>query len=285
MSRRRLVLATLLSITLCGRVPSVVAQQPGGPGDTLRIEFLDVGQADAILLKLGHRAVLVDASRGDDIVQYLEEEGIDSLVAAIVSHNHDDHIGGMDAVLYSYPVAEYLSNGRAPENQNSLNVARLVAEKKIPHPSPPWAPILLGDIHIRVFPSSLPPDEPDENNHSLGVLVERGKFKALMTGDSQEEELSGWLKSRKIPDVDVLKAAHHGSRNGVIPGWLNATRPEIVVISVGANNAYGHPDSMALRYYALHHRRVLRTDRDGTVVISVDGEGNYTVTTRGPLPR
>jgi beta-lactamase superfamily II metal-dependent hydrolase len=281
----RVVPAVLLFLALCGRVSSAKAQKPGDTHDTLQVEFLDVGQADAILIKLGHRAVLVDASRGDDIVQYLEEEGIDSLVAAIVSHNHDDHIGGMDAVLYSYPVALYLSNGRAPENQNSLNVAQLVAEKKIPHPSAPWAPILLGDVRITVFPSSLPPGEPDENNHSLGVLVERGKFKALMTGDSQREELSGWLKTRKIPDVDVLKAAHHGSRNGVIPGWLNATRPEIVVISVGANNGYGHPDSMALRYYGVHNRRVLRTDRDGTVVVSVDGEGKYSVTTRGPLPR
>ena len=207
---------------LSGGLSRAAAQQAG---DTLRIEFLDVQQADAILIKLGHRAVLVDASRGDDIVQYLEEEGVDSLVAAIVSHNHDDHIGGMDAVLYSYPVGLYLSNGRAPENQNAENVAQLIEEKQIAHPPPPWAPILLGDVRITVFPSSLRPNESDENNHSLGVLVERGRFKALMTGDSQEEELSGWLKSRRIPDVDVLKAAHHGSRNGVIPGWLNVTKP------------------------------------------------------------
>jgi beta-lactamase superfamily II metal-dependent hydrolase len=257
------------------------------PGDTLRIEFLDVGQADAVLIKLGHRAVLVDASRGDDIVRYLEDEGVDSLVAAIVSHNHDDHIGGMDAVLADYPTALYLGNGRKAENQNSLNVESILAGKQIAHPPPPWGPIQLGDIRITVFPSSLPPDErrEAENNRSLGVLVERGKFKALMTGDSQEEELDGWLRTRRVPDVDVLKAAHHGSRNGMIPGWLNATKPEVVVISVGAGNSYGHPDAMALRYYSLHHRRVLRTDRDGTVVVSVDGEGNYVVTTRGPLVR
>lgn len=276
-------LACLLLITGLGGGFSGAAAQASV--DTLQIEFLDVGQADAILIKLGHRAVLVDASRGDDIVQYLEEEGIDSLVAAIVSHNHDDHIGGMDAVLYSYPVRLYLANGRAAENQNSVNVAQLIGEKQIPHPAPPWAPIIMGDVRITVFASSLGADELDENNHSLGVLVERGRFKALMTGDSQEEELSGWLKTRKIPAVNVLKAAHHGSRNGMIPGWLDATRPEVVVISVGANNGYGHPDSRALRYYALHHRPVWRTDRDGTVVVSVDGEGKYTVTARGPVPR
>lgn len=298
MSRSRLVLCAAV-VWLSGGASFGTAQQgrdgsEGAPHpersegslsrDTLLIEFLDVGQADAILIKLGHRGVLVDASRGDDIVQYLEAEGVDTLAAVIVSHNHDDHIGGMDAVLYSYPVGSYLSNGRPAENQNSANVAGLIEERQIPHPAPPWAPIRLGDVRISVFPSSLPPNQFGENNYSLGVLVERGKFKALMTGDSQREELGSWLKSRKIPDVDVLKAAHHGSRNGVIPGWLNVTRPEIVVISVG-RNAYGHPDSMALRYYSLHHRQVLRTDRDGTVVVSVDGGGKYTVSTRGPIVR
>jgi len=63
--------------------------------DTLQIQFIDVGQGDAALIRIGRQAVMVDAGRGDDIVLYLEEQGIDSLVAAIASHNHDDHIGGM----------------------------------------------------------------------------------------------------------------------------------------------------------------------------------------------
>lgn len=285
MSRRRLAFHLALLGGLCWGNRPAVAQDNPYRRDTLQVAFLDVGQADAILIRLGRRAVLVDASRGDDIVQYLEEAGVDSLVAAIVSHNHDDHLGGMDAVIADYPVALYLSNGRPAMTGNGANVEAIVAECRIPHPSPPWAPIILGDVRITVRPSPLHDSQASENNSSLAVLVERGRFKALMTGDSEKEELGAWLKVWKIPDVDVLKAAHHGSSDGVIPGWLYATKPEVVVISVGASNAYGHPHPWALRYYALAKRRVFRTDRDGTVVVSVDAEGRYDVRTMGPITR
>lgn len=285
MRRRRLAIPLALLVGLCaGNLPASV-QDNRYERDTLQVAFLDVAEADAILIRLGSRAVLVDASRGDDIVQYLEEQGVDSLVAAIVSHNHDDHIGGMDAVLASYPVALYLSNGRPPVNGNGANVEAIIAERGIPRPSPPWAPILLGDARITVRLSPLPDSQASENNSSLAVLVERGRFKALMTGDSEKEELAAWLKVWKVPDLDVLKAAHHGSYDGVIPGWLFATKPEVVVISVGANNPYGHPHPWALRYYMLAKRRVFRTDRDGSVIVSVDAEGRYDVRTMGPITR
>lgn len=261
------------------------AQQPADAQDTLELAFLDVGQGDAIVIRVGGRAILVDASRGDDIVLYLEEMGIDSLVAAIASHNHDDHIGGMDAVLADHPIGEYLYNGRSPENQNAGRVEEILRDKGIPAPPPPWRPINLGDTRITVFPSLTPPDNATENNSSLGVLVERGSFKALLTGDSEEDELIAWMRAGVIPRVNVLKAAHHGARNGLTPGWLDVTRPEVVVISVGANNPYGHPDPWALRYYTAHHRTVYRTDRDGMVIISVDPKGRYGVRPTGPLDR
>lgn len=273
------VLALALSLSLPAALP---AQSAEVSPDTLELIFLDVGQGDATLIRLGDEAVLVDASRGDDIVLYLEDFGVDSLVAAVASHNHDDHIGGLDAVLASYPVGQYLYNGRPPENQNAVSIEAILEERGIRRPPPPWQPIRLGNARITVFPSPL--EEATENNSSLGVLVERGRFKALLTGDSEQEELIAWLKARTIPDVDVLKAAHHGSRNGMTPGWLNVTKPEVVVISVGANS-YGHPDRWALRYYASHRRAVYRTDRDGTVVVSVDRRGGYTVQTTGPLDR
>lgn len=281
--------AGVLSLALALLAAPLAAQQAPSD-DSLRIKFLDVGQADAILIQLGRTAVLVDASRGDDIVQYLEEEGVDSLVAAIASHNHADHIGGMDAVLDSWPVAAWYSNGHPPVTATDLDVAALLRQRQTLAPAPPWQPLRLGDVRITLWappavePAGLNPGDL-ENNSSIGVLVERGSFKALMTGDSQQEELSAWLASRKVPHVDVLKAAHHGSRNGVIPGWINATRPRVVVISVGAGNAYGHPDEAALRYYRTGQRTVLRTDRDGTVVIAVDSSGHYRVSTRTPIPR
>lgn len=279
LSRCGLFLAALLA----AGTPAV-AQTPDSTLP-LEIRFLDVGQADAILIKSGKIGVLVDAGRGDDIVLVLAEEGIDSLAAAIASHNHDDHIGGMDAVLSDYPVGEYLYNGRPPANYNAENVEKWLREKRIPAPAPPWRPIQLGDTRITVFPSPLAPRDATENTSSLGVLIERGKFRALLTGDSEVEELNAWMRARKIPRVNVLKAAHHGARNGMNLRWLQVTDPEAVVISVGANNSYGHPDPWALRYYGTHNRKIYRTDRDGTVVVTVDEKGGYSIQTLGPIER
>ena len=271
---RRLTLCLLLPMLALATVPGRVAAQADSD---LQIHFLNVAQGDATLIQLGHKGVLIDAGRGDDIVLLLQDLGVDTLLAAIASHNHDDHIGGMDAVLADWPVGRYLYNGLDAPNRNAAAVLEWLDARGIPSPDPPWEPIVLGDAVIRVLPSPLAA-QGDENNASLVVLVERGRFRALLTGDSEVEELNALLAARVVGDVDVLKAAHHGARNGVTPGWLQRTRPEVVVISVGANN-YGHPDGWAMRYYRAGGRRVYRTDRDGTVTVRVEAGGRYEVTT------
>ena len=250
----------------------------------LELRFIDVGQGDAVLITLGGQAVLVDAGRGDDFVVVLAELQVDSLVAAIASHNHDDHIGGMDAVLAYYPVGRYFANGRPPQNDNARAVERWLVARRVAKVIGSGE-ILLADARITVFPSTLDPATASENNSSLGVLVERGAFRALLTGDSESDELIGWLAAGAIPDVDVLKAAHHGARNGVTPGWLDRTKPEVVVVSVGAGNGYGHPAPWALRYYQLNGRKVFRTDLDGTVIVKVDRDGRYQIQATGPVTR
>ncbi len=278
-----LTLALLAAVQL-GLAHRVEAQRDSD-SIPLELHFLDVGQADAILIKYGNIGVLVDAGRAADIVLVLREQGIDSLAAAIASHNHDDHIGGMDAVLTDFPVGRYLYNGRTADNYSAEAVEDILTEEGIDAPEPPWEPIELGDARISVFPSPLDPDDATENTSSLGVLVERGGFRALLTGDSEVEELNAWLDAGVIPRVHVLKAAHHGARNGVTPGWIVRTNPEVVVISVGASNSYGHPDPWAMRYYRSRRRTVLRTDQDGTVIVTVNREGDYTLETTGPVDR
>ncbi len=276
----RCALALLLALP-----GGLFAQREARGTEPLELHFLDVGQADAVLIRLGRTGVLVDASRGRDIVLWLEDLGVDSLVAVIASHNHADHIGGMPAVLGDYPVGQYLYNGRPPENQVAEEVEAMLAERGIATPAPPWQAIRLGDARITVFTTTLRGGNVSENNSSLGVLVERGAFKALLTGDSEVEELNGWIEDGVMPDVDLLKAAHHGARDGVTPGWLQATRPEVVVISVGLGNSYGHPHPWAMRYYETGGRTVYRTDRHGAVVVTVGRKGRYTIETTGPRER
>jgi len=107
--------------------------------------------------------------------------------------------------------------------------------------------------------------------------VQFGAFTALLTGDSERQEL-GYFVSLGIPHVTLLKAAHHGALNGVNLGWMQATRPKLVVISVGINS-YGHPDSLALRFYRNSTRAIYRTDIDGTVRVIGYKDGTWRVET------
>ena len=245
----------------------------------LEIRFLDIGQGDAVLIRNGGKAALVDAGPSDRVATQLKRLGVKSLDLLVASHNHADHIGGADAVLESIPVRFYLDNGYPATTQIQRKVLGLVKQKKVQYLRATPRTISLGDATLRIIPAPPGAAGDEQNNRSIVVLVERGSFRALLSGDSEVEELAALLKLAPIPDVDVLKAAHHGSRNGVTPAWLATTKPEVVVISLGEGNSYGHPHPAALRYYQAGNRQVYRTDQHGWVAIKVDPQGRYTIET------
>ncbi len=264
-------------------VAALVALATGGCTEPLRnqldleLRFLDVGQGDAVLVRHGGKAILIDAGQSGAVVERLRALGIASLDLVIASHNHADHIGGVADVLAQFPVRFYLDNGHPHTTRTQERVLQGVEERGVVYLQPTRRTFWLGDASLRIVPSPL--QGKDQNNLSLSVLLERGPFRALLTGDSQVELLNALLASDLVPDVDVLKAAHHGSRTGLTPAWLARTKPEVVVISVGANNGYGHPDPRALHYYQAGGRRVFRTDLHGDVVVTVGADGHYRVRT------
>lgn len=257
-----------------GRAP---ASPPSDTAAVLEIHFLDVGQGDAAVVRSGGRTALVDAGPSDRIVEQLRALGVDTIDLLVASHNHADHIGGADAVLDSFPVRHYLDNGVPAATRIQTRVLERVEREGATYLQPTRRSLALGSAWLRILPPPQGMPEDDQNNRSVGVVVEQGEFQALLTGDSEVEELGGWLAAERLPDVEVLKAAHHGSRNGVSPAWLSRTRPEVVVLSLAADNSYGHPHAAALRYYCAGGRRVYRTDRHGTVRVAVHPSGEYTV--------
>lgn len=245
--------------------------------DALEIHFLDVGQGDAVLLRSGGRSALVDAGPADRVVAQLRALGVDTLDLLVASHNHADHIGGADAVLDSLPVRFYLDNGHPATTRIQERVLQRVDDRGVTYLGPQPRTISLGAARLRVIHPAVDALPEEQNNRSLALVVEHGPFRALLTGDSETEWIHAYLETDSVPDVDLLKAAHHGSRNGVTPAWLSRTRPEVVVLSLGADNPYGHPHAAALRYYCASGRRVLRTDRHGAVHIHVAPDGSYEV--------
>ncbi|MDQ3310433.1 MAG: MBL fold metallo-hydrolase [Gemmatimonadota bacterium] len=283
------VLLFLLAACI-GEAPDAAARvQPVTAQDTapLEIRFLDVGQGDAILIRSGDKVALVDAGSSDNVVQKLRAAGVGHIDLAVASHNHADHIGGMDAVLDSLPVRMYLDNGHPATTRIQARVLQRVESRNITYLQVTTRNIGLGNATLRVLPPpQIATGAEEQNNRSVGLIVEQGTFRALLTGDSETQAINGWLEANMIPEVNVLKAAHHGSRNGVTPAWLARTRPEVVVISLAADNSYGHPHVAALRLYCAGDRRVFRTDWHGDVVVRVEPSGRYQVraTRRAPPP-
>lgn len=263
---------------------------PQGTADTLELRVLDVGQGDAILIRHAGTTVLVDAGETDRIAAQLQALGVDTIDLAVASHNHDDHIGGMDAVLRTFLVRAYVDNGHPATTRIQRTVLTLLHERGVAyHEASALADsaLALGDATLRVIPSPVTGRNVGANDRSVALLLTRGGFHAFLTGDSERRELAALLREADIPDVDVLKAAHHGSRTGVLPAWLGRTRPEVIVVSVGAGNSYDLPDEDAMAAYGAEGRTVLRTDRDGDIVVSVDARGCYRVrgTRERSIPR
>jgi beta-lactamase superfamily II metal-dependent hydrolase len=208
------------------------------PAQQLEIRFLNVGQGDAALIREGGKTALVDAGGSARIASYLQSLHVDTIDLVVASHNHADHIGGMTAVFQSAVVRFYLDNHVRTTTATYLRTLSAVTSSGAQYLLPTARTITLGTATIQILP---PPPSNDQNNSSVGVLVEFGEFHALLTGDSELKELQSWLGDGAIPRVNVVKVAHHGSSNGSSGEWIDATRPQVAVISVGAGNSYGHP--------------------------------------------
>jgi competence protein ComEC len=136
--------------------------------------------------------------------------------------------------------------------------------------------LTLGSVSIQVLP--LPERASSNlNNHSIGLVIEHGAFRAFLSGDSERPELLHFLQAGAVPDVTVLKAPHHGSDDAVSERFLDVARPEVVVISVGHGNGFGHPSAAALHTYPRYAREVYRTDVHGQVTVLGFEDGSYEV--------
>lgn len=251
----------------------VLSQGPGSA--TAEIRFLDVGQGDAIVVRVGASTVLIDAGPpADGIVNRLHALGVDSLEALIASHNHGDHIGSAGDVLRLLTVKRFIDNGVPLATPSEQRVADALRVGGILSEHAPRRTLFVGDVEFQIIPPPLVRDTA-QNNRSLVVLIHRGRFRALLTGDSERSEIEALLRTEHLPPVTLLKAPHHGDPEALTTEWLRRLSPELVVVSVGAGNLTAADE----RVYLHQGRSLYRTDRDGDVSVLVDSVGAYRVTT------
>ena len=265
----------------------MVASAGVAQGQRLELHFIDVGQGDAVLVRSpSGQNVLIDGGRqGDDALEYLRSVGVESLDLVVASHADADHIGGLEEVVRFYKPRFFLDNGIAHTTQTYFGLLEAVQAAGSQLIPPTNRRIGLGDASLQVIPP--PGDEGMGNNdNSVGTIVTYGDFDAALTGDAEQPEFSWWQQNAPdlLQEVEVYKAAHHGSPNGDSPESMAAFSPEAVVVSVGADNDYGHPSAEALALYKGVGADVYRTDQSGTVVVTASSSGEYAVNAEPSTP-
>lgn len=243
--------------------------------DTVR--FLNVGQGDSILISSNGYHAMVDfgneSSYGSELYNKLEDYGIKELDCVFITHYDTDHVGGAAKVIDALPVYY----GLVPEladrgndkfsdlqysfeaNKTELQIARV------------GTVVNIGDFEITVI--GYYPNESDDNDRSLVLMAKIHDKKFLLTGDAGHITEEKLLADGINVDCDVIKAAHHGSRNSSSKEFVSAASPEYAIISAGASNQYGHPHEEVLEIFKEAGAKIYRTDRNGDITFDItDGK-------------
>lgn len=273
-----LLLSMLFALTGCSVSE---ATQHGMAVDTiqaedvlLRVDFLNVGQADCALLSTnGHYMVIDGGNNGDadTILSYLEGQGVEKLDAVVGTHPHEDHIGSLDAIINHFDVDAVYMPKIMHTSKTFEDVLDAVANKglKIKSPSP-GDTIDFNGLEIEVLGPQR--EYKDFNNNSIVLKVNAGETAFLFTGDAEEIAEKDILQAGYDLQADVLKVGHHGSSTSSSQAFLQAVKPKYAVISVGVGNSYHHPEEEALQRLQSIGAEIYRTDLQGNIVCTTDGK-------------
>lgn len=242
---------------------------------SVEVHFIDVGQADAALLISDNEVMLIDGGNAPDsnlIYSYLTKHNIIHIDYMIGTHAHEDHMGGLSGALSKATVGTVF----APKTENDAkfyqSFKRLVSEKGLSITNPQSGQTFkLGSCKVQLYCPTYE-SASDLNNTSIMTKVVCGETSFLFTGDAEAEEERDIINQGYDLSATVLKAGHHGSDTSSSYVFLREVMPEYVVISVGKNNQYGHPDEGALSRFRDVGAKTYRTDLQGDIILQSNGK-------------
>lgn len=262
------------------------AQGENGISSDLEVHFIDVGQAECILIKAPEKTVLIDA--GDvgykkTIENYLRTERVYSIDLFIMTHPHADHIGSASDILKLFPTENVLMP-EIPEEflPTTTLFENLLITLSEEHCSVSYANI--GDVYDLGGGAVLEILGPVDyigsnlNNYSIISKLTYGETSFLFSGDAEKEAELSLINSGADISCDVLNAGHHGSSTSNSSLFLKLASPKYAAISCGYNNDYGHPHRETISSFMDFKIEYYRTDYDGSIVFASDGK-NITVST------
>ena len=287
MKKKFLALMLILSLLFCGcEVVYYPAEVPTTPdfteGETLTVHYIDVGQADSILLETEGKFMLIDGGNKEDgqlVISYLQQQGVEELEAVICTHAHEDHVGGLPSVLAVFPVKAVYAPTKTYSSKVFDSFLHYVDQQGLEVTIPaPGDKLALGGVDMTVVGPVK--SYAETNDTSIVVLADYSETRFLFTGDMEtpaENDMLDYWGDRIDWNVDVLKAGHHGSDTSSGYRFVYEADPEYAIVSVGTGNTYGHPNDSVLSRYADAGIPLFRTDELGHVIVTTDGQ-NIAVT-------
>lgn len=257
-----------------------LSSTPVIPDGELQVCFIDVGNADSILIRQGEVNALIDAGErgdGDDILSYLSAQGVRKLDLVIATHPHADHIGGMADVINAIPidkfVMSFMPEDETPTTATYLSMLEALDEKSVPvEEAIPGKAYTLGTAQLTVLAPLFESNEA--NNVSVVTRLTFGERSFLFMGDAETEVEKELLLSGRVLSADVIKVGHHGSDTSSSQAFLTRVDPDYAIIPCGKGNSYGHPHDEVLTRLSKMGVTVYRSDVNGHISFTTDG-GDY----------
>lgn len=239
--------------------------------EDLEVTYIDVGQADSILIECGGESMLIDGGNVEDsdkIYSILQKKSISHLNYVIATHEHEDHVGGLAGALTYASADTILCPVDSAETEAFQNFKEKADEN---------GGITVPDYgyELEVGKASgfvVGVNAGDGNDSSIIIRLEYGDTSFLFTGDAEMEAEKSAINAGHELKADVLKVGHHGSNTSSCYEFLREVMPKIAVISVGKDNSYGHPDADLMSRLRDVNSQVYRTDMQGDIVITSDGK-------------
>lgn len=262
--------------------------------DDVEVHYVDVGQGDGTIIFYQNKVIVIDCGpmiHKFKMKNYLKKKGVKRINALIITHPHQDHFGGLDTLLCSFKVDKIYTTQITRKVKKSIlerfhlyqynyiisefnamnHFKKVLDGKKV---------IKYGDLKLRF----IGPDKVynNLNNNSIVIRMDYKKNSMLFTGDIQSEAEQDLVQNHpKEINVDVLKIAHHGSHTSSTEEFLDATNPQLSVISCAIDNDFWHPHKSVAKRLKKRHIILYRTDESGTIILHSDGETITTKNTKG----
>ena len=250
----------------------------GGTTDDLAgltVTFLDVGQGNAVLFSCDDHYMMMDggpSSASSFVVAYLKKQNIESLDYVIASHYDSDHINGLVGVLNVFDTETFIGPDYVADTKIYDSLIDKLAAQNLTITFPKAGDSYTFGDAVFTIVAPITYSDDNENDNSVGIRMTYGDTSFLIYGDGEEAGEQAMIASGEELSSDVLMVSHHGSRNATTKEILEAVKPSYAVISVGADNSYGHPTEEVLDRLANAGCTVYRTDLNGTIQAYSDGK-------------